>query len=108
MSPIEHWWLVLRPDGAAYAVRSTLELAEHYARNMGPDWSVVEVEPLANHQGAVGPYVAEKEIVWLRNQMGDIRGMQSDGATPEEMDHALGRALQGKRARLEFDRKWGL
>lgn len=46
---------------------------------------------------------ANEHIVWLRNQMGDVRGMQSDGATPEEMDEALGRALRGKRARQAFD-----
>lgn len=46
---------------------------------------------------------ARSEITWLRNQMGDVRGMQSDGATPEEMDHALGRALAGERARQTFD-----
>lgn len=43
------------------------------------------------------------ENTWLRNQMGDVRGMQSDGATPEEMDEALGRALAGQRARYAFD-----
>lgn len=47
------------------------------------------------------------EITWLRNQMGDVRGMQSDGATPEEMDHALGRALGWSRARLAFDESRG-
>lgn len=34
----------------------------------------------------------------LRNAIGDVRGMQSDGATPEEMDQALSRALQGQPA----------
>jgi hypothetical protein len=75
MSLIEHWWLVLRPDGAAYAVRSTLELAEHYARNMGLDWSVVEVEPSANHQGAVDDglreLVADAREQCQRNGIGD-------------------------------------
>jgi hypothetical protein len=47
--------------------------------------------------------IALREVTWLRNQMGDVRGMQTDGATPEDMDHALGRALSGERARLEFD-----
>jgi hypothetical protein len=44
-----------------------------------------------------------EKITWLRNQMGDVRGMQTDGATPEEMDIALGRALRGERARWAFD-----
>lgn len=30
----------------------------------------------------------------LRNLVGDVRGMQSDGASPEQMDRALGDALE--------------
>jgi hypothetical protein len=68
--------------------------------NLKLDDEVVAV-PANGWRGAV------EEIVWLRNQIGDVRGMQSDGATPEEMDHALGRALSGERARLDFDRERG-
>lgn len=46
---------------------------------------------------------SDSEVTRLRNAMGDVRGMQSDGATPEEMDHALGRALRGLVPRVTFD-----